>query len=204
MVRLWEKELHMRICPQCKKEKSPVEFGRLKSSKDGLRNECKLCRKKYYLKPTEQVAEWNLRRKERMKEMGLLSKDRKRPYKEKQKQRETLKKKYENYDYTPSIIKRHYSTYCRSWHIDFETFRDLIHKDCFYCGRKPDSKRYSSNREKFIFVHGIDRIDNEKGYEKDNIVTCCKICNYSKRDMNVEDFKIWIKDAYNNLFIRKG
>ena len=34
-----------KTCSLCKKTKSINEFGKLSSSKDGLRNRCKLCRK---------------------------------------------------------------------------------------------------------------------------------------------------------------
>lgn len=38
----------MKLCKSCGINKNEEDFGRLKSSKDGLRTECKDCRKKYY------------------------------------------------------------------------------------------------------------------------------------------------------------
>lgn len=37
----------LKICCKCKKEQSTDQFGKLKSSKDGLRYDCKTCRKEY-------------------------------------------------------------------------------------------------------------------------------------------------------------
>jgi hypothetical protein len=55
---------------------------------------------------------------------------------------------------------------------DFEALRDL---SCYYCGTR---KGYM----------GYDRITNEKGYTKDNIVPCCSVCNYMKCDMTVNEW----------------
>ena len=46
--------------------------------------------------------------------------------------------------------------------------------------------------EKEIFI------DSSKGYTKDNVVSCCKDCNYSKRTMSQEDFLTWVERVYNH------
>ena len=43
----------------------------------------------------------------------------------------------------------------------------------------------------FIY-NGIDRKNNGKGYTEDNIVSCCKQCNFAKRNMSYKEFKFWI------------
>ena len=50
-----------------------------------------------------------------------------------------------------------------------EDFLELIQKCCFYC-------TYLNEEE----VNGIDRIDNAKGYSKENCVSACKVCNRMK------------------------
>ena len=35
---------------------------------------------------------------------------------------------------------------------------------------------------------GIDRIDSNKGYTKDNVISCCEMCNRMKSDYNVKDW----------------
>lgn len=34
----------------------------------------------------------------------------------------------------------------------------------------------------------IDRIDNNKGYEIDNCVSCCKLCNRAKHTLTIDQF----------------
>lgn len=36
--------------------------------------------------------------------------------------------------------------------------------------------------------YGIDRIDNALGYTLDNIVPCCRTCNFMKQTSNQKDF----------------
>lgn len=47
--------------------------------------------------------------------------------------------------------------------------------------------------------NGLDRRNNNKGYTHDNIVPCCKPCNYAKRDMNIEEFRNWVRRVYKNF-----
>lgn len=58
-------------------------------------------------------------------------------------------------------------------------FDDLISDCCFYCGAHPSP------------INGIDRVDNEKGYEYGNVVTACRRCNLAKRDVGLGDFAQW-------------
>ena len=36
--------------------------------------------------------------------------------------------------------------------------------------------------------NGIDRKDNALGYVEGNVVSCCKFCQYAKRDLPYEEF----------------
>lgn len=51
---------------------------------------------------------------------------------------------------------------------------EIISHECFYCGDKTDI--------------GIDRIDNSKGYIKENCVPCCGMCNRMKNVFSQESF----------------
>ena len=55
----------------------------------------------------------------------------------------------------------------------------LLLKNCYYCG-KPSQQG--------IKLHGIDRVDNSKGYHLDNVVPCCEQCNIAKHTSSQEDF----------------
>jgi hypothetical protein len=89
-----------------------------------------------------------------------------------------------------------------------EQFIGITQKDCFYCGTRPNNiaKRILLNQRKdsddFIY-NGIDRVDNTKDYTIDNVVPCCKICNFAKRNMSLKDFKNWIERVYNKMFFER-
>lgn len=49
---------------------------------------------------------------------------------------------------------------------------------CHYCGYRYDGE----------VLNGIDRVNNNEGYSKDNCVSCCTMCNMMKRVLSREDF----------------
>lgn len=79
--------------------------------------------------------------------------------------------------------------------LNKEEFKILTQQNCFYCNQTPSQifpKQNPNNYNGRFIYNGIDRLDNSIGYTKDNIVTCCKICNLAKRDLSLKDFKEWI------------
>lgn len=108
-----------------------------------------------------------------------------------------------------SIKSRIYRQYERgaitrgySFELSFEGFKDLIGKDCHYCGSKPtiseSEQQYTYGRGTFV-RNGIDRIINSIGYIESNVVPCCYKCNRAKLDMDYDDFIDLIKKVYLNL-----
>lgn len=77
-----------------------------------------------------------------------------------------------------------------SWSLTQEFFFSLIHKECYYCGLPPSNNSKYKGTD-FLYT-GIDRIDNDIGYEYGNVVPCCKICNMAKRSMKQHEFIKWI------------
>lgn len=70
-----------------------------------------------------------------------------------------------------------------------ERFRELTSANCHYCGVVPSQSAYSNGyRTSDYTYNGIDRKDNNEGYIEGNVLTCCKDCNFSKRDMSYEKF----------------
>ena len=59
--------------------------------------------------------------------------------------------------------------------LSFEEWLKVINQPCHYCGNKNYSR-------------GLDRVNNNLGYLKDNIVSCCEQCNYMKSNYSVDDF----------------
>jgi len=86
-----------------------------------------------------------------------------------------------------------------------EQILDILSKNCSYCGSAPSNKVSSKKRKGRIFrpersqtfiYSGIDRIDSSVGYTIKNCVPCCSICNISKNDMSLTEWKEWIKKVY--------
>lgn len=53
--------------------------------------------------------------------------------------------------------------------LEYNDFKTLVLSQCYYC-------HYIKEEE----VNGIDRLNNNIGYEKDNCVACCEMCNMMK------------------------
>jgi hypothetical protein len=67
---------------------------------------------------------------------------------------------------------------------------------CHYCDQPPsmkliETKRYRHAESTFVY-NGIDRVNNSVGYTVENSVSCCKLCNLSKRDLPIEIWLDWI------------
>lgn len=78
-------------------------------------------------------------------------------------------------------------------------FKEIVSKTCFYCGIEPLQKASKWDRHMTrgeFYYNGIDRLDNNKGYTKDNCVTCCKTCNFLKKELSYEEFLQAIKRIY--------
>ena len=80
-----------------------------------------------------------------------------------------------------------------------EDFKSLTLSNCFYCDSAPSTIRYhTKNARKPYIYNGIDRLDNNIGYEKTNSVPCCKICNYMKKAYKFDFFLSHIKKIAKN------
>lgn len=57
-------------------------------------------------------------------------------------------------------------------------FQNITSSNCYYCSAPPSNR---IQKHKYIYYYnGIDRIDNSKGYEDNNVLPCCVICNTKK------------------------
>ena len=68
-----------------------------------------------------------------------------------------------------------------------QEFEEITSKPCYYCG--DIIKGYS----------GIDRYDSQKGYEKDNCVPCCEMCNKMKLNYNINDWLSHMNKILNHM-----
>lgn len=76
--------------------------------------------------------------------------------------------------------------------LTFDEFLEVVRQQCYYCDREPSNlfKAKREGHEDFTYS-GVDRIVNAEGYRVDNVVPCCKECNYSKRNMGINEFYQW-------------
>lgn len=82
------------------------------------------------------------------------------------------------------------------WALTQEQTFALFKSVCFYCGTPPYYKMYYKNKGVEFAYNGIDRVDNECGYEVDNVVSCCRPCNMSKNWETQEAFFARIARIY--------
>lgn len=98
----------------------------------------------------------------------------------------------------------------RAFLISKAQFIQITSMNCHYCGAvprrfnaycKPDGQTKPKHtnmdsdwiNQQWVFSNGIDRTNNDIGYEAPNCVPCCKACNYYKRASTYSDFMKWIE-----------
>lgn len=84
-----------------------------------------------------------------------------------------------------------------SFKLSIEDAVKLFDKPCHYCGEKPNNCRIRQNGQK-IFYQGLDRVNNDIGYESTNVVPCCKYCNSFKMERTESVFLEQVKKIYFN------
>jgi hypothetical protein len=114
--------------------------------------------------------------------------------------------KCNGFDYGVSALNSFFKDYMSGsekrgleFNLSKEVFNDLIFSNCAYCGKPPSDIKYKRLKGG-IKVNGIDRVDNNIGYLKENCVPCCKECNYRKWVSNKKEFLEWIKRVYEHNF----
>lgn len=75
--------------------------------------------------------------------------------------------------YKKRASKQHWA-----YELTRDDFKRLTQCACTYCGRPPPASRR----------HGIDRVDNSKGYVLDNCVAACGDCNIAKLTQTAAEF----------------
>jgi hypothetical protein len=81
-----------------------------------------------------------------------------------------------------------------SWELKRSDFARLILGACFYCGDSGSDKLVFNRKTREPFLHnGIDRLNNDSGYVIENVVSCCKFCNFAKRERSLTEFRQWIE-----------
>ena len=91
-----------------------------------------------------------------------------------------------------------YKKRAKIFSLSAEEFRFITSSKCHYCGVEPyqisthspskgditeEGRKYAS----YVY-NGIDKKDPNGGYTLDNSLPCCKLCNFSKRDLSYDEF----------------
>lgn len=109
--------------------------------------------------------------------------------------------------YLPGVAARNllitsYKNNARARKLEFKLTKEeaiyLFEANCSYCGDAPSCVVHTTNNNGSYTYNGIDRVDNEKNYTKDNCVPCCKICNTWKSNWTLQQFKEWLFSILNN------
>lgn len=96
------------------------------------------------------------------------------------------------------------------WNLNKDYVIYIATQNCHYCGASPsknsrEKKSYIRScvagnvfpdmvfaESKVFYTNGIDRVNNFRGYEPDNVVACCAFCNFSKGSMSADEWNSWL------------
>ena len=158
----------MKECTKCKKVKENSDFYKANSFNDGLTYSCKKCM-------TDYRNENKLKNKEYAKNMRETNP---------KKVRDILNKSYKNKDPRIKVFQGcRQRAKARGIYFDLEIEDIVIPKECpylkvpFIVGSKGD----------YQYTHSIDRIDNSKGYIKENVEIITMKANSMKNNATNEE-----------------
>lgn len=145
-----------KLCRKCGSE-GPFWTNRVK--KDGQSIYCIVCDKKRLKKYRRSKAGRMVSRRYRQSVKGSP--------KEKASRFKTVRRLCNRFRMNMALARRR----GKSWTIPIAEYEKLIKLPCRYCGGPLPETSF-----------GLDRIDNSKGYDQNNVVPCCSLCNYARRD----------------------
>jgi hypothetical protein len=169
-----------KTCSKCKITKTLDEFYR--KGKDGFRCWCKECTRQDNSNREHRYSGY--RKSYREENKGQI-KEHKRIYY--LNNRERINKVNANYrtslNYRFAAYKNNAKHRKIEWSLTKDEFAEMWNLDCYYCGQE-------------IPLIGVDRVDSSMGYVKNNVVSCCSLCNVIKMDLSYEDFLTQAKRIY--------
>lgn len=86
------------------------------------------------------------------------------------------------FEFSYSIIKSSAKRRKIEFSLTYEEYYEICKiTNCFFCDSEIKRvpfvrKNHSANKKGYY----LDRIDNKKGYTKDNVVSCCSNCNFTR------------------------
>jgi hypothetical protein len=85
------------------------------------------------------------------------------------------------------------------FNLSFDQFVDLLEAPCSCCNRIKANTISYNKKSLYYSYNGVDRINNELGYELSNVQTLCGLCNWAKRNLDSDVFSDWILSIANKL-----
>lgn len=82
------------------------------------------------------------------------------------------------------------------FNLSFDEAVFIFEQNCYYCNKSPSNVFKSKHDNGDYSYSGIDRVDNSKDYEVENVVPCCKECNFIKGQLSYTEFIQMVKDIY--------
>lgn len=92
-----------------------------------------------------------------------------------------------------------------TFNLTQDDVKNITQQNCHYCGCEP--KQISKSKNGNYIYNGIDRVNNSRGYELDNVVPCCAKCNRIKTNMNLIDLQSHLEKmllTIKNSIIKNG
>lgn len=81
--------------------------------------------------------------------------------------------------------------------LQFDDFYRLSQMPCHYCGAElSNCAKRKGNEFKY---NGLNRLDNSRGHDLDNVVPCCWPCNERISDTNHDQIVSWVKQVYERI-----
>lgn len=153
----------MKKCSKCGETKEFTQFGKDNRAKSGLTSLCKACNRERWKKYRQEHPE---RVKQSNKKWAENNREHRRQYNKQHSQ-------------TPEA---RYKVHCSGAKkrgllndIDLDRYKTITSQPCAYCGTTES-------------LRGLDRVYNDFPYTIDNVVSCCKDCNYAKHKMDFNEF----------------
>jgi hypothetical protein len=199
---------NQKTCTKCKKEKLLSEFPIEKRMTDNRSSHCYECKTKqsnrYYSKNRKKIRLAFKKMYQENKEQITFDRRKHKDIKG----RGTFNKLYPNhFDFGASKRKplgessflrlfRQYTANAKKRNLEFNLsendVRKLTKSNCYYCGLEPRQLMESKDCNGGYIYNGIDRKNPLKGYIKSNVVSCCKICNWAKRNLSFREWNNYI------------
>jgi hypothetical protein len=98
--------------------------------------------------------------------------------------------KYDNIEFDLSFRYSHCKSSAKKrgkeFRLTIKEFDNITSKPCYICGKYTNGNKYT----------GIDRLNNEIGYIKENCIPCCDKCNRLKYTHSLEEIFQHLTDIY--------